>query len=388
MINIASICQEEAEDAMLETEQESAFRETCRRFAEREIRPLIDEAERTGKYPRQLLAKAGAEGLLAVTAAEEHGGAGAGLLYQCILVEESARVCAGLATGFIGLGSRLLPRVGTPAQIERYFLPLLSGEKSSAFAMSEPDAGSDVLAMRGTAVQEAGGWRIRANKMYITGAPFSDYMIVVVYTDRQARRGGISLFLVDSNLPGIQINKLDKLGHRSMETGAVFLDCLVPQDALIGEPGRGMDYVMSVLEDGRIMHAARSLGVARAALEDAESYARLRSTFGKTINQYQAIQHKLAQMLIEVTNAQLQVRQAALKFDAGLACQLDASIAKVVASEAAVSVTDQAMRIVAGAGYLNELPIQRYFRDARLYPITEGTTEIQLRTIARIAGFS
>lgn len=373
---------------LLETEQETSFRDTCRRFSEREIRPLVEAAEQSGKYPKELMKKAASAGLLAVTAAEEHGGAGAGLIYQCILIEETTRVCAGLGTGFISLGNRLLPRVGTRAQIERYYLPLLRGEKSAAFAMTEPDAGSDVLAMRGTADKMPGGWHIRASKMYITGAPFSDYMLVVVYTDKKARRGGLSLFVVDSTLPGIEIRKLDKLGHRSMETGAVFFDCEVPDSALIGEPGRGMDYVMSVLEDGRIMHAARSLGVARAALEDAENYARLRKAFGKSINQYQAIQHKLAQMLIEVSNAQLQVRQAALKFDAGLPCQLEASIAKVVASEAAVSVTDQAMRVVAGAGYLNELPIQRYFRDARLYPITEGTTEIQLRTIARIAGFS
>ena len=373
---------------MLESEQEVAFRDTCRRFAEREIRPLIELAEGTGKYPKELLKKAANAGLLAVTAAAEHGGAGAGLTYQCILIEETTRVCAGLGTGFISLGNRLLPRLGTPMQIENYYLPLLRGEKSAAFAMTEPDAGSDVLAMRGTAEKTSSGWRIRASKMYITGAPFSDFMLVVVYTERQARRNGISLFVVDSGLPGIEIRKLDKLGHRSMETGAVFFDCEVPESALIGELGHGMDYVMSVLEDGRIMHAARSLGVARAALEDADKYARLRTAFGKSINQYQAIQHKLAQMLIEVSNAQLQVRQAALKFDAGIPCQLEASIAKVVASEAAVSVADQAMRIVAGAGYLNELPIQRYFRDARLYPITEGTTEIQLRTIARIAGFS
>lgn len=373
---------------LLETEQEISFRDTCRRFAEREIRPLVNIAETSGKYPKALLKRAASEGLLAVTAAEKHGGADAGLIYQCILVEESTRVCAGIGTGFISLGNKLLPRVGTPAQIQRYYLPLLSGEKSAAFAMTEPDAGSDVLAMRGTAEKTADGWHIRANKMYITGAPFSDYMLVVVYTDRSARRGGLSLFVVDSNLPGIEIRKLDKLGHRSMETGAVFFDCTVPESALIGEPGRGMDYVMSVLEEGRILHAARSLGVARAALDDAQEYARLRVAFGKSINQYQAIQHRLAQMLVEVSNAQLQVRHAALKFDAGLPCHLEASIAKVVASEAAVCVTDHAMRVVAGAGYLNEMPIQRHFRDARLYPITEGTTEIQLRTIARIAGFS
>lgn len=372
---------------MLETEQEIAFRDTCKRFAEKEIRPLIEEAEKSGHYPKALLAKGAQAGLMGVMASEEDGGAGAGLLYQCILIEEFSRVCAGLATGFIGLGHRLLPMHGTREQIERYHRPSVQGVKSAAFAMTEPNAGSDVLAMNGTATRDGNGWHIRASKMYITGAPFSDYMLVVVYTNRSLRRQGLSIFIVDTDTPGVEIVKLDKLGHRSMETGAVFLDCKVPASAMLGEENRGMDYVMSVLEDGRIMHAARSLGVARAALEDAQEYARMRSTFGKTINQYQAIQNKLATMLIDVSNARLQVRNAALRFDAGLPSQLEASIAKVVASEASVRVTDEAMRIVAGAGYINDMPIQRYFRDARLYPITEGTTEIQLRTIARTANF-
>lgn len=373
---------------MIENEEQRNFRDVCRRFAEQEIAPLVDSAEASGVYPRELRKKAGEVGLLGLTVPEEFGGASGTLWHRCIMIEECARVCAGLCSGLLGLGQRLLPVLGTPDQIDRYLKPTIRGEKASAFAMTEPNAGSDVLAMRGTAMREGNGWRIKANKLYITGAPMSDYMIVVVYTNREARRKGVSLFLVDSDTPGIEIHKMDKLGHRSMETGSVFFDCKVPTDALLGEEGRGMEYVMSTLEEGRITHAARSLGVARAAHEAAVEYAANRETFGKTINQYQAIQMKLANMLIELTSARLHVYSAAERLDAGMPSHLQASMAKVVASEAAVSITDQAMRIFAGVGYINHTPVQRYFRDARLYPITEGTTEIQLRTIARTAGFS
>lgn len=371
---------------MIETEEQQAFRDVCRRFAEKEIAPLVEEAERTGVYPRELRQAAASLGLLAISVPESMGGAGGSLWDRCIMIEECARICAGLATGLMGLGGKLLPELCTPAQIEKYLTPTIRGEKASAFAMTEPNAGSDVLNMSGTATRTKGGWHITANKMYITGAPISDYMIVVVYTDRKARRNGVSLFLVDTNTPGIEIQSMDKLGHRSMETGIVFFDCTVPEDALLGEEGKGMSYVMSVLEEGRITHAARSLGVARAGYECAAEYAGTRKTFGKTINQYQAIQMKLAQMLIDLTSARLHVYSAAGKLDAGHSCHLEASMAKVVASEAAASITDQAMRIFAGVGYINESPVQRFFRDARLYPITEGTTEIQLRTIARTAG--
>lgn len=370
---------------LFETEEQRSFRDTCARFAAREIAPLVDEAESTGVYPRILRKKAAEIGLLGLGVPEAFGGTESGLWERCIMIEECAKVCAGLCTGLLGLGQNLLPQLGTPAQFERYLKPLVHGDKASAFAMTEPNAGSDVLAMNGRAERTSTGWRIRANKLYITGAPCSDFMIVVVYTDRDARRNGVSIFLVDSDTPGVDIQKMDKLGHRSMETGNVFLDCEVPSDALLGEAGRGMDYVMSVLEEGRITHAARSLGVARAGYEAALSYSGMRETFGVPIMQHQAIQMKLAQMLIELRSAHLHVYSAASRKDAEMPALLDASMAKVVASEAAVSITDQAMRIFAGVGYINDAPVQRYFRDARLYPITEGTTEIQLRTIARTA---
>lgn len=373
---------------MHETEEQSQFRDVCRRFAETEMAPLVEAAEASGRYPMALRRKAGNAGLLGITASTEHGGSGAGLYFQCIMLEECARVCAGLATGFMGLGLRMLGTYGNADQLANYYAPAVRGEKMSAFAMSEPDAGSDVLAMRGTAEREDGGWRIRASKMYITGATCCDYLLVVVYTDKSARRNGLSVFIVDRDTPGIEMSLLDKMGHRSMETAAVFLDCWVPESALLGDTGRGMEYVLHFLEEARITHAARSLGVARAGYEQAADYARMRKVFGNTINAYQAIQMKLAKMLIEVTSARLHVYSAALRLDSGKPAHLEASMAKVVASEAAVGVTDEALRILAGVGYMTATPAQRLFRDARLYPISEGTNEIQLRTIARTAGLT
>ncbi|MCP5370932.1 MAG: acyl-CoA dehydrogenase family protein [Hyphomicrobiales bacterium] len=371
---------------MLESEEETQFRDVCRRFAAKEIAPRIDAAERTGVYPRELRKIAGKAGLLGITAPEEFGGAGAPMVFQCIAIEEFASVCAGLASGLNGLGARMLVRVGTGAQKERYLKPTLAGDTGSAFAMTEPDAGSDVLALRTTAKPEGNGWRITGSKLYATGAPCSDYMIVVAYTDRDKRRDGLSLFLVDTDTEGVEIHKMDKLGHRSMETGAVFLDCVVPASALLGEAGQAMPNIMELLEEGRITHAARSLGVARGALDLAVDYASQRRTFGRKINEYQIIQMKLAQMLTEFRSAKLHVYDSARQYDAGAPTLMEACMAKLVASEAAVSITDQGMRIFAGAGYINESPINRFFRDARLYPISEGTNEIQMRTICRLAG--
>lgn len=371
---------------VLDTPEQAAFRETCRRFAQREIGPRVEEAERTGVYPRDLRLRAAEAGLLGICASAEYGGAEAPLAFQCIAVEEFASVCAGLATGLNSLGQRVLDQAGTAEQKARYLVPSLKGEMGSAFALTEPGAGSDVLAMRTTAVREGNGWRLRGNKLYITGAPCSDFMVVVAYTEPERRRDGVSLFIVESDSVGIDIHRMHKLGHRSMETGNVFFDCALPADAILGEPGRGMSYIMNLLEGGRITHGARSLGVARGALDLATAYAAERETFGHKINRHQAIEMKLAQMFTDLRSAHLHVYSAAAKHGAGAPALVEACMAKLVASEAAISITDQAMRIFAGVGYIDDAPIQRFFRDARLYPISEGTSEIQLRTIARAAG--
>lgn len=368
------------------SEEQGAFRESCRRFAEAEIAPRVAAAEATGKYPIDLRQVAGRMGFLSMSAPRQYGGAEAGLAFQCIATEEFSRVCAGLATGLSnGLGIELIHRIGAPEQIASYYVPTIRGEKSGAFAMSESEAGSDVLAMKTKATRTNDGWRLSGSKMYITGAPFSDYMLVAAYTRPDARARGVSLFLVDSRTPGVEIHKLDKLGHRSMETGAVFFDCTVPDSALLGEEGSGMKYVMAVLERGRITHAARSLGVARACYELAREQAHSRRTFGQAIFNHQAIQFMLSRMLVELTSARLHVQNAVQGYDAGRKVHLEACMAKLVCSEAAVHLADSAMQIFGGQSYLMDSPIQRFFRDARLYPITEGTTEIQLRAIAREA---
>ncbi len=370
------------------SEEHQSFRAMCRDFAEREIAPLIDEAERTGVYPRQLRQRAADAGLTGLSTPVEFGGSGAGPTFQVIAIEELARVCAGLSTGLTGgLGQHLLCTVATDAQRERYLGPTLLGDSSAAFAMTEPDAGSDVLNMKGRANRlDDGRWRLTASKMYITGAPFADYLFVVVYTSPERRRNGISLFLVPTDTPGVEMQHLDKLGHRSMETAAVFLDCELPAEALLGEEGAGMGYVGETLEVGRLTHAARSLGVARAAYEYAEEHARSRVTFGNVISSYQSIQFKLARMLITLRSTALHVMNTAERLEAGRDVMMDACMAKVVASEAAVEVSSEAMQIMGGLGYMMDTPVQRYLRDAYLYPVSEGTTEIQLRTIARLSG--
>lgn len=370
------------------TPEHTSFRAMCREFAERDIAPLVDEAERSGVYPRELRRRAAAAGLSGLSTPAEHGGSGAGPTFQVIAIEELSRVCAGLATGLTGgLGQHLLCTVATEAQRERYLGPTLVGEASGAFAMTEPDAGSDVLNMKGRAVRQPDGrWHLSAQKMYITGAPFAEYLFVVVYTSPERRGKGVSLFLVPTDTPGIEMHHLDKLGHRSMETAAVFLDCDLPPDALLGEEGAGMRYIGETLEVGRLTHAARSLGVARSAYEYAHDHARTRVTFGQAISTYQSIQFRLARMLITLRSAALHVMDTAQRLEGGRNVMTEACMAKVVASEAAVSVSADAMQIMGGLGYMMDTPVQRCLRDAYLYPVSEGTTEIQLRTIARLAG--
>ncbi|MQA02219.1 MAG: acyl-CoA dehydrogenase [Streptosporangiales bacterium] len=368
-----------------DTDEQRAFRSSVRAFAKRELAPRSDEAEATGKYPRELLKKAADQGLIGLTLAEELGGLGAGVRYQAIATEELAYVCAGLATGLNGLGLNLF-KYASQEQRDRYLVPTLAGECTGSFAITEPDAGSDVLNMSGRAVRTADGWRITANKMYITKAPFAEYLFVVVYTDKEARRNGLSAFLVDTSTPGVTVEKMDKLGHWSMETGMVYLDCELPAEALLGEEGRGLEYVGETLELGRVNHASRSLGVARAAYDAAVAYAHDRSTFGRPINQHQAIQFKLARMLTTVRSAALHVRDAAVRVEQGQTTTGATNMAKLVASEAAVSVATDAMQVFGGMSYIMETPVQRFLRDAFLYPVSEGTSEIQLRNIARLTG--
>lgn len=366
-------------------EEARAFRHSVRQFAARHIAPRAEEAEASGIYPRELLQLGSQQGLLGLSVPEELGGQGAGIRYQCIATEELARECAGLATGLNGFGLHLF-RYVVPEVRDRYLAPTLAGEIVGGLGISEADAGSDVYNIKSTAQRTETGWRLRGSKMYITKAPMAAYLFLLAYTDRTKKRDGISIFIVDAKADGIEIQELDKLGHRSISTGAVFFDVEVGPEALVGEEGRGMSYVGETLEAGRVNHASRSLGVAVAAYTAALSHAQNRVTFGKPITEHQAVQFKLSRMLTMLRSASLHVADAARQLDEGLTDTGAANMAKLVASETCLAVCNDAMQITAGQGYMSESPVQRYLRDAYLYPISEGTTEIQLRTIARIAG--
>ncbi|GAA4536700.1 acyl-CoA dehydrogenase family protein [Pseudonocardia xishanensis] len=364
------------------------FRAACVDFAARVVAPAVEEAEATGRFPRHVLRAAGEAGLLGVSLPVELGGQGAPFRYHCVVAEEMGRVCPGIGAGLSGPCLGILAAHGSPEQHERWLRPAVAGELLGAIALTDPDGGSDLLAMRGSATRVDDGWHIRASKMYITGGPISDFMIVLVYTDRQAGARGMSAFVVDSSTPGVEIRELDKLGHRSIETGAVFLDCVVPPDAIVGREGDGMRCIGTFLERGRLLHAARSLGVARAAYDAAVLHAQQRQAFGGPLTSHQSMAFRLARMLTDVRTARLHLEDACAVVErgGGTDATVAASMAKMIAAEVSVEVSLAAMHVLGGQGYMSESPVQRYVRDALLYPISEGTTEIQLRTIAKYGG--
>jgi len=367
------------------SEERLALRAMARQFFENRVGPLVETAEKTGRFPQELLAEAGELGLFGVRYPVEDGGGGGDLLDECIWIQEGAKVCAGICAGLMtqsGLGTSIVHKFGSDEQKVEFFSAVIAGKKSSAFALTEPDAGSHVLGMRTSAVEDGDGFVINGTKLYITNSPWSDFMVLAAYTDKDAGRNGISLFAVDRTTPGITINHLAKHGHHSAETGEVFLDNVhVPASRLIGERGQGYAYLMSGLEVGRITHAARSVGLARAAFEAAMEYTREREQFGKKLSDFQTMRARLARMAITLEQAERLVYSAAEAHAAGEDVALLASMAKTAAADAAVFVTTEAMHAHGGYGYMTEGKVERYVRDARLYPVTEGTNDIQLEII-------
>ncbi|HLK12313.1 MAG TPA: acyl-CoA dehydrogenase family protein [Candidatus Binatia bacterium] len=368
-------------------EEQEAFRLAVRSFAEKSLAPRVDELEASETFPMDLFRELGRLGYLGVGYPEEYGGSGGDMVMRCLLIEEIARVNCGFAAALlahVGLGCIPIFKFGTEEQKRRYLVPALRGEKLGSFGLSEPNSGSDAASVRTTAVRRGDGWVINGTKMFITNGNIADYCLVVAYTDRTRRGDGISVFVVDTDTPGYAVSrKLKKTGHHTSETAALtFEDMAVPGGALLGGIEGGFKQVTGTLEGGRITHAARSVGVSQAALDAALVYARERVQFGQPIAKFQAIRFKLARMAMEVETARTMMWRAAWLFDQG-ACMREAAMAKLFASEVAQRVTWEAMQIHGGYGYIAEFPVERYWRDARLMTITEGTSEIQLTIIAR-----
>jgi alkylation response protein AidB-like acyl-CoA dehydrogenase len=371
-------------------EEQEAFRLAVRGFAEKELAPRVEELEARETFPLDLFRQLGTLGYLGVGYPETYGGSGGDMVMRCLLIEEIARVNCGFAAALlahVGLGCIPILRFGTEAQKQDYLVPALRGEKLGCFGLSEPDSGSDAASIRTTAERRGDEYVINGSKMFITNGNIADYCLVAAYTDRSRRGAGISMFIVDTRTPGFSVSrKLKKTGHHTSETAALtFEDLRVPASALLGGVEGGFTQVTGTLEGGRITHAARSVGVSQAALEAALGYARERIQFGQPIAKFQAIKFKLARMAMEVETARLAMLRAAWLFDRGY-CMREAAMAKLFASEVAQRVTWEAVQIHGGYGYIAEFPVERFWRDARLMTITEGTTEIQLTIIARELG--
>lgn len=377
----------------LDAEEHRLFRESARRFAEDVVWPLVPAAEADGRFPREALLPAmAAQGYFRIGVPEELGGAGGDSYLQAILAEELGRVCGGIAISVVPsvVGPGLLARLGTYEQRDALLEPIMAGEKLIALALSEPGAGSDLTRLSTTATPSGDGFALDGSKTFITNAPGADIALVAAiqsdFAGREgiARSAGIHLYLVDTELPGCTAGPaMRKLGMHSSETGELFFEaCRVPATARFGGDRVRFLQVMRVLDRTRLYVASLAVGMAQAAFEASVAYAKERKTFGKAIGKHQAIAFKVADMAVEIDAARLLVRQAAARIDDGGRASAAVARAKLYATEMAVRVTGEALQIHGGYGYMRDLPLERYFRDAKVGTIWEGTSEMQRLLIA------
>jgi butyryl-CoA dehydrogenase len=368
--------------------QHAEIRRTVRDFAEREIAPVADEMERSGEFPAEIIRKAAGIGLLGVPFPEKVGGTGLDSLAYAITIEELSRVSGSvgiIVSAHTSLGCAPLYLGGTPEQKERYLRPLASGAKLGAYGLTEPGAGSDSRGTRTRARREGDEWVLSGTKRFITNAGVADTYIVTALTDDHAESGRISAFIVEAGTPGFSIGRMEeKMGLHASQTGElIFEGCRVPADNLLGRAGEGDRLFLETLDGGRIGIGAMALGLAQAAYEAAAAYATQREQFGRTIASFQGVAFKIADMATQIDAARMMVYRAAWLKDRGEPYTTEAAMAKLFASETARQVTNDAVQVHGGYGYVAEYRVERYLRDAKLTEIGEGTSEIQRLVIAR-----
>lgn len=368
------------------------IRQTARDFARREIAPVAAHHDETGEFPRETVRKMGELGLMGIEIPEEYGGAGLDSLAYVLALEEICKVDAAHGT-IMSVNNSLfcyaVHRFGTEEQRERFLAPVASGRAIGAYSLTEPMSGSDAGTMRSRAQREGDAYVINGRKSWVTSAPVADFVILFSMTDASRAHRGITAFLIDTSQPGFSLGKPEpKLGIRASATSEiVFEDYRCPESHRLGAEGEGFKIAMAVLDAGRIGIAAQALGIAGAAYEASLDYAREREAFGQPIGQFQGIGFKLADMKTRLEASRLLVLRAALAKQAakesGQRFTLEAAEAKLFASETAMFCAHAAVQIHGGMGYSRELPIERYFRDAKITEIYEGTSEIQRLVIAR-----
>ena len=369
-------------------EEHHQVRETARKFADEVLAPQAGETDEKEEFPTDAVRQMGELGFLGLPYPEKYGGAGLDTLAYAIAVEEISRVCA--STGItlaahVSLGCGPVAANGTEEQKMKFLVPMAKGEALGAFGLTEPGAGSDAAGTQTRAEKVAGGWKVNGEKIYITNGSVAKYITFTAVTEPGRGANGISAFILDTATPGYRAGVREKkMGLRGSDTVAVYFeDCLVPEGNLIGDLRGGFKAFMRTLTGGRISIGALALGIAQGAFEHARSYAKQRRQFNQPIANFQAVQFMLADMATKIEASRLLVYHAAMLRDAGRPFVTEASMAKLFASEAANWVTDKAIQIYGGMGYMREVPVERMHRDAKLMEIGEGTSEIQRLVIAR-----
>jgi hypothetical protein len=377
---------------MILTDQQEMIRDSLRGFVRERIAPFSAAWDRDHAFPREALKEMAELGLMGMLVPEEWGGSGADYVSFALAVEEIAAgdgACSTIMSVNNSLVCGILLRYGSEAQKERFLKPFASGQWLGAFALTEPQAGSDASSLATRAVRDGDSWILNGVKQFITSGKHGDAAIVFAVTDKAAGKHGISCFLVPTRTPGYVVARVeDKLGQRASDTAQIVLeDCRIPSDHLIGREGEGYRIALANLEAGRIGVAAQSVGMARAAWEAALRYAKERTAFGRPIIGHQAVGFRLADMATRIEAARQLVLHAAALRDAGRPCLKEACMAKLHASEMAEKVCSDAIQIHGGYGYLSDFPVERIYRDVRVAQIYEGTSDIQRMVITReIAG--
>jgi butyryl-CoA dehydrogenase len=368
-------------------EHQQMIKETARDFAEKELKPVASKLDEEASFPTENVKKLGELGFMGMMVPEEFGGAGLDSVSYAIAVEEISRGCA--STGVVmsvnnSLVCQPILEWGTPEQKMKFLPDLAKGKKLGAFSLTEPEAGSDAGNIQTTAVLSGDNYVINGTKIFVTNGGKADVVLLFASIDKALKAKGLTAFLIEKGMPGFKIGKKEnKMGIRASDTSElIFEDCKVPKANMLGQPGQGFKIAMRTLDGGRIGIAAQAVGIAQACLEAAVKYAKERKQFGKPICEFQAIQWMLADMAVEVDAARFLTLRAAYTKDKGVSYSKEAAMAKLFASETAVKSAINAVQVHGGYGYMKEYDVERYFRDAKITEIYEGTSEVQRLVIA------
>jgi alkylation response protein AidB-like acyl-CoA dehydrogenase len=375
------------------TDEHEMIRQAARDFAQKEIGPIAAEFDETGEFPRETIRKMGEMGFMGIEVPETYGGAGMDTLAYVLALEEISKVDAAHGT-IMSVNNSLfcngIDKFGSEGQKQKYMLPVASGKAVGAYSLTEPMSGSDAGTMRSRAVSDGNHYVINGRKSWVTSAPVADFIVMFTLTDPEKKHRGITAFIIETDHPGfVRGKKEPKLGIRASATSEiVFEDYRCPVENRLGQEGEGFKIAMSVLDAGRIGIAAQALGIAEAAYEASVGYAREREAFGQKIGEFQGISFQIADMKTRIEAARLLVYNAAMMKErskkTGERYTKEAAMAKLFASETAMFVAHAAVQIHGGIGYSKELPVERYFRDAKITEIYEGTSEIQRMVISRM----